>query len=240
MAIRAVIWDFDGTLASSLEGIAAAMREALLTFGFPAPAMEQVRATIGLTLEESMRRLTDGKSSEEQIPQLVAKYRSLHATKAAPLTALFPGARAVLGALKDRGILSIVVSNKGRLGLQQLIEQLEIGAEITIALSAEDILYHKPDGRLYTQRIAPLLRDVGPEEVLMIGDTESDIRFAQAVGLKVCWAKYGYGDPSACHALQPTHTIESVGEVVAVLDQCVQENNYSVSGRKSTENPLLR
>jgi phosphoglycolate phosphatase len=218
MAIRAVVWDFDGTLASSLEGIAAAMQETLQAFGYAAPTTEQVRATVGLTLEESMRWLTRGESSEDQIPQLVAKYRSLHASLAAPLTTLFPGARAVLGILKERGVLSVVVSNKGRIGLKQLIDQLEIGAEIAIALSADDVLYRKPDGRLYTQHIAPLLHGLLSDEVLVVGDTESDLRFALDAGLKVCWAKYGYGDPEVCQALQPTHTIESIGQVVAVIE----------------------
>ncbi len=219
MAIRAVIWDFDGTLASSLKGIAAAMTETLLAFGYPAPTMEQVRSTIGLTLEESMRRLTRGEASEDQIPLLVAKYRSLHEVKVAPLTTLFPGARKVLGVLKSRGILSVIVSNKGRLGLGQLMDQLAIGTDISFALSADDVLYRKPDRRLYAQHISPLLNGLLPEEILVVGDTESDIRFALTAGLKVCWAQYGYGDSAACCALQPTHTIENLDELVAIVNQ---------------------
>jgi phosphoglycolate phosphatase len=58
--ITTVILDFDGTLASSLEGIFACMQETLAHYGFNHPTLEEVRRTVGLTLEESMHLLTQG------------------------------------------------------------------------------------------------------------------------------------------------------------------------------------
>jgi phosphoglycolate phosphatase len=220
MAIKAIIWDFDGTLASSLEGIFSAMREALKTHGFPAPTLEEVRGTVGLTLEDSMRRLSRNKCTDEEIPELVAKYRSLHDSNAAPLTKLFDGAQDVLSQVRKKGVTSIVVSNKGRHGLNQLIEQLELQGKFDIILSAQDVEYRKPDPRLYSTHIAPLLTVAGPDEVLVVGDTESDIRFAHNARLSVCWAHYGYGDHVVCRGLNPTHTITSITEVMDTIAGC--------------------
>jgi phosphoglycolate phosphatase len=217
MAIKAIIWDFDGTLASSLEGIFSSMSETLKTYGYPAPTLEEVRATVGLTLEESMRRLSHNKCTDEQIPELVAKYRSLHESNAAPLTKLFNGTQDVLSEIREKGVTSIVVSNKGRDGLNQLIEQLELQRQFDIILSAQDVEYRKPDPRLYSAHIAPLLAVSGPDEVLVVGDTESDIRFAHDAGLSVCWARYGYGDHAVCRGLNPTHTITSITEVMDTI-----------------------
>jgi phosphoglycolate phosphatase len=58
MKYRLAIFDFDGTLASSLDGICECMTEALTTFGYRAPTREEVRTTVGLTLEESVQILT--------------------------------------------------------------------------------------------------------------------------------------------------------------------------------------
>jgi len=60
MSVKLIIFDFDGTLASSLEGISACMGKALNLFGYRRPSIDKVRATIGLTLEESIRSSRDG------------------------------------------------------------------------------------------------------------------------------------------------------------------------------------
>ena len=138
MAIKAIIWDFDGTLVSSLEGIWSSMNETMRTYDYPAPTLEEVRATVGLALEESMRLLSHQKCTEEKLPELVAKYRSLHNSNAAPLTKLFDGAKEVLSKVREQGITAIVVSNKGRDGLNQLIEQLDLQRLFDVILSAQD------------------------------------------------------------------------------------------------------
>jgi phosphoglycolate phosphatase len=155
LPIKTVILDFDGTLASTLEGIWTCMCETLTHYNFAAPTPQQVRTTIGLTLEESMHRLTEGRCKEPLTSEMVKSYRTLHTTKAAPLTHLFDGTIPTLAELRARNIVTILVSNKGRAGLRQLIGQLKIANYIDIILSAEDTAYRKPDVRLYTEHIAP-------------------------------------------------------------------------------------
>ena len=55
MKYRLAIFDFDGTLTSSLDGINTCRSDALTTFGYRAPALDDVRATGGLRLEESVQ-----------------------------------------------------------------------------------------------------------------------------------------------------------------------------------------
>ncbi len=145
MPIKTIILDFDGTLASSLEGIWACMQETLAHYNFDEPTLQQVRHTVGLTLEESMHRLTEGRCEEPLTSEMVKFYRALHTSKAAPLTRLFDGAIPTLAELRARNIFTILVSNKGRAGLHQLIAQLEIADYIDIILSAEDANFRKSD-----------------------------------------------------------------------------------------------
>ena len=92
MQITLIIFDFDGTLASSLDGIIACMGEALHGFGYARPSEDAVRSTIGLTLEDSIRKLTNHACPESDIPEVVRSYRKLHEAEAAPRTTLFDGA----------------------------------------------------------------------------------------------------------------------------------------------------
>ena len=217
MPIKTIILDFDGTLASSLEGIWTCMRETLLHYNFPAPTSQQVRQTIGLTLAESIYRLTEGRCEEPLTSELVKHYRALHATKAAPLTRLFDGAIPTLTELRHSNIFTILVSNKGRAGLHQLIAQLEITDYIDIILSAEDTPHRKPDACLYTDHIAPLLPLTPDSQTLVVGDTETDILFAKNANFLSCWATYGYGNTERCKALSPNFELQSLTDLPALI-----------------------
>ena len=56
--VKAAILDFDGTLASSLDGIHLCMRECLVAFGLCEPSLADDRTALGLALEELLRILT--------------------------------------------------------------------------------------------------------------------------------------------------------------------------------------
>ena len=224
MPIKTVILDFDGTLASSLEGIWACMCETLTHYDFPAPTPQQVRQTIGLTLEESIHRLTEGRCEEPLTSEMVKHYRILHTTKAAPLTCLFDGAIPTLAELRRRNIFTILVSNKGRAGLHQLIAQLEITDYIDIILSAEDTPHRKPDACLYTDHIAPLLPLTPDSQTLVVGDTETDILFARNANLLSCWAAYGYGDAQRFKALAPDFELQSLTDLPTLITRYQQNS----------------
>ena len=215
MPIKTIILDFDGTLASSLEGIWTCMRETLTHYNFAAPTLQQVRQTIGLTLEESIHRLTEGRCEEPLTSEMVKHYRILHTTKAAPLTRLFDGAIPTLAELRRRNIFTILVSNKGQAGLHQLIAQLKITNYIDIILSAEDTPHRKPDPRLYTDHIAPLLPLTS--QTLAVGDTETDILFAKNANLLSCWATYGYGNTERCKAISPDFELQKLTDLPALI-----------------------
>jgi phosphoglycolate phosphatase len=219
LPITTVILDFDGTLASSLEGIWTCMRETLTRYNFADPTLQQVRNTIGLTLEESMHRLTEGRCEEPLTSEMVSFYRILHTTTAAPLTRLFDGAIPTLSELRARNIFTILVSNKGRAGLHQLIAQLKIANYLDIVLSAEDVAHRKPDARLYTDHIAPLLSITPYSQTLVVGDTETDILFAKNANLLSCWATYGYGDEQRCKALSPNFELQALTDLPKLISQ---------------------
>jgi len=211
--ISTIIFDFDGTLASTLEGIHACMAEAFLACGFPSPSLSDVRSTVGLTLEESVWQLAGAESAAGKIADLVKMFRGLYRLKAPGMTSLFPGARDVLAQLRSGGVQLIVVSNKSRQGLERLAEQLGITEYLDAILGALDAPFHKPDGRLFTESIVPLLANPAAEEVLVVGDTEWDLLFARNAGAKSCWAAYGYGDPEKCRALRPHYVIAAITEL---------------------------
>ena len=218
-----IIFDFDGTLADSANGIVACMEAAFGSFDLPPPLAADVRSRIGLTLEETIRQLASGAID---VAAVAARYRELHPTVAAPAVTLFSGTEQMLSAAKAGGYQLVVVSQKGRRGLGQLLAQLGIDQYFSLVLAADDVTNRKPDAALYEQHIVPFLdafrlkagatrppEPVRPDRVLVVGDTATDIEFAVNIGAPSCWAAYGYGDQSRCVALQPTHRIADILEL---------------------------
>jgi phosphoglycolate phosphatase len=217
MKYRLAIFDLDGTLASSLDAIAECMSVSLATFGFAAPSREEVRATVGLSLEESARILSKGKASPAVIAQIVQLYQKFHEGDGAASIRLFDGTARLLENLPSYGVRSVLVSNTARKAMKQLLEHLRIWAFFDLTLSATDTEYSKPDPMLYTNSIAPNFAQIGREATLVIGDTETDITFAKAVRVDCCWAAYGYGDARRCRKLKPNYEAGSVNELGAIL-----------------------
>lgn len=217
MKYRLAIFDFDGTLAATLDSIHKCMSEALAAFGIRAPSREDVRSTVGLTLEESVSILGAGRVSTSEIQLVVDEYRQIHRVKGAAGVKLFAGAGKLLKELPSYNIKRVLVSNKGRNGLKTLLDRLSISAFFDLTLCAEDVARNKPDPELFTQHIAPNFVDIGKKETLVIGDTDVDIRFAKAAGLGSCWASYGYGDAAKCRKLDPDYEVRDFQELSDIL-----------------------
>lgn len=217
MSITTAIFDFDGTLASSLEGIHLCFQEALVAHGYPEPSLEDVRQTVGLTLEESVRRLTDGQCDGTEMEEVLKSYRALYKEKGRAMATLFPGARETLSAVKRMGIRIALVSNKSHKGLHLLAGHFGIESMVDLMQGADNESFRKPDARLYMEDIAPCLPDASGSRVLMVGDTDTDLLFARNAGLRSCWAAYGYGDATACRALAPEFILEDITQLPDVI-----------------------
>ena len=208
-AFDLVIFDFDGTLADSARGIAACMGAAFESFALSPPSPPDVRVRIGMTLEEAIRQLIRDRRDVD-IAAVAHRYRELHATVAAPETVLFPGVEGTLSVLNAAGIRMLVISQKARKALVQLLNQMAIERHFDLVLGSDEVTAAKPHAALYERHVAPKYPEVARDRVLVVGDTDIDLRFAANIGARSCWVEYGYGHDASCRAQQPTYTISDI------------------------------
>ena len=85
----------------------------------------------------------------------------------------------------------------------------------------------KPDARLFDeiqQRVPGVRRD----QSLVVGDTETDLRFPRNVGLTSCWASYGYGYGARCRAVGFDYMLDQLENLPRILqDWSVQRCSES-------------
>ena len=210
-----VVFDFDGTLADSAPGITACMRAAFESCDLEPPPLEEVRPRIGLSLEEAIRQLIRDRRDVD-IDVVASCYRDLHPSVAAPATTLFPGTHEMLSTLDAAGITLAVVSQKARRSLAQVLSQFALDHCFDLVLGSDDVTAPKPHPALYERYIVPVCGDPARDRVLVVGDTDIDLRFAANIGAQSCWAEYGYGHRASCRALNPAYTIPNIAAVTSV------------------------
>lgn len=172
---RLLVFDWDGTLMDSIATIVACTQAAIREVGLEARPDEEVRATVGLGLRETMERFFPGLADAHYQP-LVESYRRrwLEEFKECPM--LFPGAADALRDLAGAGYLLAVATAKGRRGLERELERTGL-APLFHATRTVDEAPSKP----HPGMLLGLMEELGVEaaETLMIGDTAWDLEMAR-------------------------------------------------------------
>jgi phosphoglycolate phosphatase len=120
------------------------------------------------------------------------------------------------------GICIVVLSNKGRVAVDASLARFGLANSVRYVLADEPGQPTKPDPDVFYRRVVGLFGTHLSSEYIMVGDTEADLRFARAVGIRSCWASYGYGDREGCQALAPDYEIAAFPDLIeiALLARC--------------------
>jgi phosphoglycolate phosphatase len=216
-----LIFDFDGTLCDTRVAIAHCLERTLAKFDCPNPAREQTVEIVskGLSLPETIISLDPSlRPRSDVVTEMVNTYRSFYRAEGDALVTMVPGAKPLLQSANERGAKCIVVSNKGVEAIRRSLDRFDLTPFIDRIFGEEPGVPFKPDPALLNDRIVPKFSQVAKARMLMIGDTEVDIKFAQAAQIACCWAAYGFGDRQRCMALSPEYTIEIIQELAQIVD----------------------
>ena len=212
--IRNVIFDFDGTLADTTQGIIRCTQATLEEMDLPVASAERIQATIGLPLRECFERGTD--TPAERLDEAVATYRRLFNGIAVPVTVLYDGVAPTLRLLQERGLRLSIATSRGHASLVMLLEKLGI-REHFCELAATDAVAHPtpaPDLALL------LMERTGarPGETLVVGDTVFDIRMGRSAGCRTCGVTFGNQTRAQLATAQPDWIIDRFPALTEVLD----------------------
>lgn len=191
MNYKAVIFDFDYTLGDSTVPITIGYQKGMSAMGWAEPTTEQVRPTIGMTLQDGYTMLT-GDADEEHRAEFRLHFLESVGQKAIEAgdqtmireTRFFPGAEELLTALKSAGFFTGIVSTKMRSTIEAILNHRNMLDRFTLIVGGEDVTHAKPD----PQGLLGAIERIGltPTQVLFCGDTVIDAKTAQAAGTDFC------------------------------------------------------
>lgn len=212
--IRNIIFDFDGTLADTTQGIIRCTQATLEEMGLPIASAERIQATIGLPLRECFERGTDTPAA--RLDEAVATYRRLFDGIAVPVTVLYEGVDRTLRTLRERGLQLAIATSRGNASLLMLLSVLGIGAHFSELAATEAVTHPKPApdlALLLMQRLG-----ARPEETLVVGDTVFDVQMGRDAGCRTCGVTFGNQTRAQLATAQPDWIIDRFPALLEVLD----------------------
>lgn len=208
---RTILFDLDGTLTDSGEGIINCATLALNHFGLPVPDRETMRVFVGPPLDETFIKFG---VPADKTDEAIAVYRSRYTTVGKFENKPYPGVEQLLQNLKRQGHRLFVATSKPE-GMS-----VEILEKFGLAKYFEKICGATLDGSRSKKAdiITYLLeKSGGTENAIMVGDTAYDVIGAKAHGMPAIGVSWGYGkveDMESAGALVIAHSMEELYDIL--------------------------
>jgi len=188
------LFDLDGTLVDSAPDIADAVDIALAACGRAPLGEAVVRGLIGNGAVRLIHRALTGQADGEAEAGLHAEaYRHFvdaYQPRVFCRTRLFPGVEEVLTRLAAAGWALGCVTNKPARFTIPLLAAAGIAARFAVTLSGDSLPTRKPDAAPIVHAAASLGVALG--DVVMVGDSVTDLRAAQNAGVRAICVSFGY------------------------------------------------
>lgn len=220
--LRAVMFDFDGTIADSYPAITASVNHVRAHYHLPPLREPEVRRHVGRGPVHLLEHTVPGHNPEEG----VVLYRAHHPSVLRSGTKLMPGALETLRTLKERDLLLAVCSNKPRVFTQELLEYLQLAPLIDASLGPEDCPRPKPAPDMLRAALGRL--HVAAEEALYVGDMTVDIETARGAGVRVWVVPTGSDERATLAAARPDRLLNSLADILERLGGAANPSNQLI------------
>jgi len=207
---RFVIFDLDGTLIDSSEGVVEAVNYSLQQVGEPPQPPEAIKAYIGYPLAKMYPNFTDA-----PYEQLYAHFSVKAAQTIVPSTRALPHADDVLKKLHADGLTLAVATTKIKKHVDGILAKLGWREYFRAAVGGDEAPRFKPDPGIF--RLALGRMKAEPSGTMVVGDTVNDVHAARAVPMTVTAIASPYGHRDEIMASRPDYFIEDIRQLPEIL-----------------------
>lgn len=210
-----ILFDLDGTLTDSAEGITKSVQYALAHFGMQEPDLEKLECFVGPPLMEQFMRYCG--FGEEQGREAVRIYRERYSDTGIWENSVYEGIREMLEKLSDRGYTLGMASSKPTYFVRQILERFELLPYFQVVVGSEMDGTRTDKAEVIEEALRQLEVREYRQRVLMVGDKEHDVNGARKAGIPCVGVAYGYGSREELLKAQPLAIVSSVEELTDFL-----------------------
>lgn len=209
---HAILFDLDGTLTDSGEGIMKSVQYALEKIGKPEPDLNKLRVFVGPPLYKEFMEYAG--IDEETAQQAVAYYRERYTPIGVYENSLYNGIREMLEGLKARGYRLGVASSKPEHFVLIVLDYFKIREYFDVIVGSELSGARTNKAEVVEEALRQLGLENHRDQVVMVGDKEHDVFGAREAGLECVSVSYGYGTMEELTNADPLKIVGSPEELL--------------------------
>ncbi len=212
---KCVLFDFDGTVVNTGEGILRSLQYSFEQMGDEVPSMQELKKFIGPPVYYSFTHFYG--VSEDDVGMYIKKYRERYKEKGICESELYDGIKELLTELKKRKILIGVASSKPEHLIYSVADYLGITQlfDVIVGVKVDDSNHSSKTGLILEAMKKLGISD--SESVLMVGDRLFDIDGATGARVDSCGALWGFGNEEEFIEHNATYIVENPQEILNLV-----------------------
>jgi N-acetyl-D-muramate 6-phosphate phosphatase len=213
----AVLFDLDGTLADTAPDLAAAVNRMRVEQGLEPLPIERLRPFASAGARGLVFAGLGVKPADADYEGLRDTFLEYYAERTCEDTRLFPGMKALLDELGQRGIAWGIVTNKALRFTERIVDALQLAPACVVGGDSTPHLKPHPASLLLA---AEQLR-LAPAACCYLGDDLRDIQAARAAGMRAIAVDWGYHHPDNAGpgTWQAEAVINHPAELISLLEK---------------------
>lgn len=211
-----VVFDLDGTLVDSRHDIALAANLTLESLGLARLPADTVVGFVGGGVKNLATRCLRAATPAHEAPPppdaFVERFMPIYSEHLLDCTLPYPGVAETLGALRDAGVETAVVTNKPAAPARTIVDGLALGP-FAILIGGDSMPVRKPD----PEPLRKALEHVGAatHESLYVGDMAVDVETANAAGVRFVGVTWGIGKRADMETAGARDFVDHMHELLA-------------------------
>jgi len=210
------LFDLDGTLSDSKQGIINAATYAIKAMGVTSSNFEgNPHMLIGPPLREVLRLIHP--FTDTELEEVVRKYREYYGQKGMLENTVYPGIMELLAKLHQEGITMAIATSKHMTFAKTIAQHFGMSKYFQVIMGAESDGSRERKSEVITAALAELGGKHNFDKIIMIGDREHDIIGAKETNITGIGVTWGYGSSQELEAAGATTIVSSTNELYEAI-----------------------
>ena len=209
-----VLFDLDGTLTDSYDGIINSVRHSLKKLGAPCPDDKRLKCFIGPPLWDSF--VTHCGFDKQTAERAVEYYREYYSVNGWQENKVYDGVEEMLQGLKAKGKTLGVATSKPEHYSKKIVNLFGLDKYFDFVAGATFDESRSTKDKVIAYALEQT--NVPKSRIVMVGDRSHDISGAKANGLKSIGVLYGYGDRAELTTAGADYIAITPHDVVTIID----------------------
>ncbi len=209
-----ILFDFDGTVFDTVEGITKSAQYALKKQGIEAE-LSQLRCFAGPPLVDKFMEVYG--FDRERAEQATRDFKERYVPIGIHECRVFPGIKELLLALRKLGARVGIATSKPQVLAEQLLAQEDMTGLFQVIRGSGSDGNNSAKWQVLKQAMEELGAE--PEDTVLVGDTKYDVEGAKLCGVPCIGVAYGYAAPGELEQAGAIAIAENMDELLEILSR---------------------